>query len=80
MKNLEMSWWDPVYPFEKLEERWNESLQTWINYLQSKTEEEIFEEAEFTEVMMEEMEGRADRHRVAIELSLHSSPGAECKC
>ena len=37
-----MSWWDPLYPFEQLEERWNESLQAWINFLQSKTEEQIF--------------------------------------
>ena len=29
----EMSWWDPVYTFEKLEEKWNESFQAWINFL-----------------------------------------------
>jgi hypothetical protein len=39
-----MSWWDPVYPFEQLEEKWNSSLDVWINFLKSKTEEEIFEE------------------------------------
>ena len=43
-----MSWWDPVYPFEKLEEKWNESLQIWIDYLRHKTEQEIFGEVEFT--------------------------------
>ena len=42
-----LSWWDPVYPFEQLEEKWNESLQTWINYLQNKTEDEMFDEVEF---------------------------------
>jgi len=47
-KAPEMSWWDPVYPFETLEERWSESLQTWLSYLQVKTEEEIFEKVEFT--------------------------------
>ena len=44
----QMSWWDPVYPFEQLEEKWNESLNAWIDFLQSKIEEEIFEEVEFT--------------------------------
>ncbi len=43
-----MSWWDPVYQFEKLEGKWNESLQIWIDYLHDKTEQEIFDEVEFT--------------------------------
>jgi len=44
----EMSWWDPVYHLDNLEGKWSESLQIWTNYLQNKTEEEIFEEVEFT--------------------------------
>jgi len=43
-----MSWWDPVYRLEELESKWNESLQMWIDYLKDKTEEEIFNEVEFT--------------------------------
>ena len=43
-----MSWWDPIYQFEKLEEKWNDSLQIWIDYLRDKTEQEIFDEVEFT--------------------------------
>jgi uncharacterized damage-inducible protein DinB len=43
-----MSWWDPVYPFDQLENKWNESVQMWIDFLQNKSEEEIFEEIEFT--------------------------------
>jgi uncharacterized damage-inducible protein DinB len=43
-----MSWWNPIYPLDKLEEKWNESLQLWTSYLQTKTEQEIFEEVEFT--------------------------------
>jgi uncharacterized damage-inducible protein DinB len=43
----QMSWWDPVYPFEQLEEKWNSSLDVWINFLKSKTEEQIFQEVEF---------------------------------
>ncbi len=47
-KAPEISWWEPVYRFEKLEEKWNESLQAWVSFLQRKSEEEIFEEIEFT--------------------------------
>src|SRR4026209_1062679 len=36
-----MSWWDPVYPLTELEKEWNKSLKLWIDYLQSKKEEEI---------------------------------------
>jgi len=43
----QMSWWDPVYPMEELEIKWNNSLQKWIDYLSSKTEEQMFEEAPF---------------------------------
>ena len=76
-KAPEMSWWDPVYPFEKLEVRWNESLQTWINYLQSKTDEQIFEEVEFSGYDGGRWENETDRHRSATELSFHSSPSAD---
>lgn len=44
----QMSWWDPVYPLEELEEKWNESLQIWTMYIRNKTEQEIFAEIEFT--------------------------------
>jgi uncharacterized damage-inducible protein DinB len=43
----EMDWWDPVYPFNKLKEEWDKSLRDWIDYLNSKTEDELFEEAKF---------------------------------
>jgi uncharacterized damage-inducible protein DinB len=44
----EMSWWDPVYLFEKLGEEWNKSLTDWVNFLSSKTEGEFFKEVEFS--------------------------------
>ena len=44
----QMSWWEPVYPFEQLEEKWKSSLDVWINFLKSKSEGEIFQEVEFT--------------------------------
>jgi uncharacterized damage-inducible protein DinB len=44
----QMSWWDPVYPFSGLEKEWDKSLTLWLDYLQSKTEEELSKEVEFT--------------------------------
>jgi uncharacterized damage-inducible protein DinB len=47
-RSVKMSWWDPVYQFEELEEKWNESVQSWIQFLQGKSEEELYKEIEFT--------------------------------
>ncbi len=43
----EMSWWEPVYDFDKLEEQWNKSLQIWIVYINSKTDGELSTEVQF---------------------------------
>ncbi|HEY1870302.1 MAG TPA: DinB family protein [Chitinophagaceae bacterium] len=43
-----MSWWDPVYDFDKLEEEWIKSLDLWIKYIDSMTEEELSVEKTFT--------------------------------
>lgn len=48
-KAPDMSWWHPVYPYEQLEIEWDKSLHPWISFLQSKTEEQMFEDIEFTE-------------------------------
>ena len=37
----DLDWWNPLYPLENLEEEWNKSLKLWINYIQSKTEDEL---------------------------------------
>ena len=42
-----LNWWEPVYELDKLEEEWTKSIQTWLSYLEGKTEEEVFEEKKF---------------------------------
>lgn len=42
-----MDWWEPVYPLEILETKWNESLQRWIKFLEAKTEEALLQENKF---------------------------------
>ena len=42
-----MDWWEPAYELEQLEELWEESLKAWVTFLESKKEEELFEEVKF---------------------------------
>jgi Uncharacterized protein conserved in bacteria len=44
----EMDWWLPIYPLGELEARWDECLKIWVEFLDSKTEDELFKELEFT--------------------------------
>jgi uncharacterized damage-inducible protein DinB len=45
--NPPLDWWLPLYPFEELGIRWDQSLQDWLQFLESKTEEQRFEEVDF---------------------------------
>ena len=42
-----MSWWDPVYDFDRLEIEWTNSLTPWLDYIDNKTEEELSTEVVF---------------------------------
>ncbi len=44
----EMSWWEPVYNINELEKKWEESLNMWIDFLNEKSEKQLFEDIEFT--------------------------------
>jgi len=44
-----MSWWEPVYKEEDLENEWAKCLAPWINYLNTTTEEAIKEEVIFSD-------------------------------
>lgn len=43
----QMDWWNPVYEFKDLESKWDESLKPWLDYIASKTEEELTTEVTF---------------------------------
>ena len=43
----EMTWWEPPYELGELENKWNDSLKLWMEYLQSKSEAELSEEVKF---------------------------------
>ena len=46
-EDTKMDWWEPAYELEQLEELWEESLKAWVTFLESKKEEELFEEVKF---------------------------------
>ena len=39
-----LDWWKPAYPLDELEERWETCLKSWIDLLESKNEDDLFEE------------------------------------
>lgn len=43
----EMSWSEPYYELDQLEEKWNDSLQLWTNYIRTKTEAELSTRIQF---------------------------------
>lgn len=65
-----MSWWEPVYDFDKLEVEWNKSLQLWINYLNSKTDEELATETTF--IGFDDSLWAATPKDIALQLNYHS--------
>ena len=66
----QMSWWDPVYALEQLEEKWDESLKAWITFLKKKTEEQIFSDVKF--IGYDGMEWKARLVDIALQLNYHS--------
>lgn len=40
-------WWEPVYALDELESEWRKSLQVWLDFIGSKSEEELFAEVKF---------------------------------
>ena len=65
-----MDWWDPLYSFDELEGEWNQSLQVWIDYLNSKTEEELFDETKF--IGYDGGHWSAPLKDIALQLNYHS--------
>ena len=42
-----MDWWEPVYELDQLEGLWDKSLKAWIDYLETKSENELLQEKKF---------------------------------
>ncbi len=69
-KAAEMDWWDPIYPFDELEKKWDDSLGLWTAYIGNRTEEQLFEEKRF--VGFDGGEWAAPLKDIALQLNYHS--------
>lgn len=73
MKDLtakKMSWWEPVYDFTKLQEEWTKSLDLWVNYISTRTNEELSTETTF--VGFDDGLWAATPKDIALQLNYHS--------
>ena len=43
----DLDWWEPKFQLEQLGRKWDECVNAWIQFIESKTEDELFEEVEF---------------------------------
>ncbi len=65
-----MSWWQPVYPLDKLETEWRRSLGAWLEFIQNKSEEDLFQEAKV--VADDSSRCAAPFKDIALQLNYHS--------
>ena len=68
--NPQMSWWDPVYPLEKLEEEWGNSLNAWLDLLSKKSEQELEQDILF--IGYDGGKFSAKLRDIALQLNYHS--------
>ena len=69
-KSPKMSWWDPVYPLEELEQKWTQSITAWLEFIESKTEDEIFEIIRF--IGWDGGDWEVQLKDIALQLNYHS--------
>lgn len=65
-----LSWWEPVYQLDQLEEEWNKSLSPWLTYIDSKTDEELAKEITF--IGQDGSNWAATPADIALQLNYHS--------
>lgn len=65
-----LSWWEPVYDFDKLEIEWTKSLHLWTKYIAEKTEEELSTEVTF--IGFDNTMWAATPKDIALQLNYHS--------
>src|SRR6478672_8418196 len=65
-----LDWWEPAYSLEELGPKWDECLSAWIEFLESKTEEDILEEVEF--IGFDGHDFAAVIKDIALQLNFHS--------
>jgi uncharacterized damage-inducible protein DinB len=65
-----MDWWKPEYLFSNLENEWEKSLNQWIEFIQIKNEQNLFEEVKF--IGFDGGHWTAPLKDIALQLNYHS--------
>ena len=65
-----LDWWSPVYDLESIEKVWNSSLKTWIDFLNSKNDNELFSQTKF--IGYDGGTWTAEIKDIALQLNYHS--------
>ncbi|GAB4091548.1 DinB family protein [Flaviaesturariibacter terrae] len=65
-----LDWWDPVYDADELEAEWERSLQSWLDYLATHTDDELDRELTFTG--LDGGTWAATAADIALQLNYHS--------
>ncbi len=65
-----MDWWKPVYDFGGLEEEWDKSLDVWLQYIATHSDEELSAEVSFTG--FDNSQWAATPKDIALQLNYHS--------
>lgn len=66
----QMDWWEPLYDLNDLENEWGKSLESWLEYLEGKTDEQIFEVRKF--IGYDGSTFSAPLKDIALQLNYHS--------
>jgi len=67
---IKLSWWEPIYDFDKLAGEWTKSLNPWLKYITQKTEEEL--SSEITFVGFDNVKWAVTPKDIALQLNYHS--------
>jgi uncharacterized damage-inducible protein DinB len=64
------SWWEPPYELTELQNKWDDSLKLWIDYINSKTDTELSTEVKF--IGFNGGDFAATPKNIALQLNYHS--------
>jgi uncharacterized damage-inducible protein DinB len=66
----QMNWWKPFYSVENLEQEWAGSLQEWLDFIASKSEEELQAQTKF--IGVDGGHWSTELKDIALQLNYHS--------
>ena len=67
----QIEWWGTPYAFEELGERWQQSLESWIRYLETVTDEDLGKPVKYTAAPFDNGDAQTLRD-IVLQLNYHS--------